>query len=102
MAVSGKVGGSCHAPLQEQDQHCAVNWQGLAACCTRRSKQGSPAGEGGEAVLPRRVLTWQVLEGCRGQLSCGLCRGTGGTEGMTAPAPVLNVFQSPVSQKRLF
>lgn len=81
MAVSGEVGGSCHAPLQEQDEHCAVNWQGLAACCTPRSKQGSPAGEGGEAALPRRVLTWQVLEGSRGQLFCGLCRGIGGTEG---------------------
>lgn len=80
----------CHAPLQEQDELCAVSC--VLHC---RPKQGAPAGAGGEAALPKESAR---LEG-----SCPVgCAGEGALKGMTAPAPALSVAQSSVSQKRLF
>lgn len=90
MAVPGEVGGSCHAPLQEQDEHCAENWLGPSACCSARSRQGAPAGEGGEAALPRGECS--PARCWRGAV-LGAVQGRGALKGMTAPAPALSMSQ---------
>lgn len=104
VAVSGEVGG-CPAMLRSESRTSAVLWIAWTDCCSPRLRQGSPAGEGGEAALPRGecspVGCWRVHEQ-RETVLWGVQGEGGAVEGMTSPAPVPSVTASSVSQKRLF
>lgn len=106
MAVCGEVGGCPAMLLTKSRTSCAVTWLGLTACCTPRLRQGSPAGEGGEAALPRGecspVRCWR---GTSAEGSCpvgctGGGRGTDGSDRSSSSAECNSLFC--VSEKIIF
>lgn len=70
----GRWEGALPWPAPRADGALSCELAGTACLLPSQLQAGIPAGEGGEAALPRGELTWQLVEG-----SCAVgCAGEGG------------------------